>query len=91
MKRMLCLFALAALSSCTTITEITPTKSYVLNEVKTTNIGEPFLVAQLGTIHRVKTWVGIMYSPDGSGDERCLLGRLFKAGVNLLRADWIHY
>jgi hypothetical protein len=33
--------------------------------VTTTSIGDAFLVDQDGTVETLKTWVGILYSPDG--------------------------
>jgi hypothetical protein len=40
-------------------------KSYTLGRVATSPIGEAFLVDQDGSIEKVKTWVGILNSPDG--------------------------
>jgi len=63
------LFALGialVLTSCaTTVLERKSFKSYSLGRVATATIGEAFLVDQDGSIETVKTWVGILNSPDG--------------------------
>lgn len=60
------LIVLAALSGCATRTVDERTfKSYSVGETVTARIGEPFLVDQDGSVEKVRTWVGILNSPDG--------------------------
>ena len=40
-------------------------KGYTVGRELTTPIGVPFLVDQDGTIETVKTWVGLLNSPNG--------------------------
>ncbi len=53
-------------SGCATTTlERKTFTSYVVGRTATATIGEPFLIDQDGSVEKVKTWVGILYSPDG--------------------------
>ncbi|MEP4888485.1 MAG: hypothetical protein ABJV04_00540 [Aliiglaciecola sp.] len=40
-------------------------KTYTVGQTVNSNIGSPFLVAQTGTVQTVRSWVGILNSPDG--------------------------
>ena len=40
-------------------------KGYTVGNALTSPIGVPFLVDQDGTVETVKTWVGVLYSPNG--------------------------
>ena len=54
------------ITSCaSTLLERKTFKGYTVGNVLTASIGVPFLVDQDGTVETVKTWVGILYSPDG--------------------------
>lgn len=56
----------SALSGCATTTlERKTFKSYFVGQQGTATIGEAFIVDQNGSIEKVKTWVGILNSPDG--------------------------
>ena len=60
------LFLTLALTGCaSTVLERQTFKSYTLGRVATATIGEAFIVDQDGSIEKVKTWVGILNSPDG--------------------------
>jgi hypothetical protein len=53
-------------SGCATTTlERKTFKSYSVGRTATSTIGEPFLIDQDGSVEKVKTWVGILNSPDG--------------------------
>jgi hypothetical protein len=55
-----------ALSGCATTTlERKAFKSYSVGREASATIGEAFLVDQNGSVEKVKTWVGIINSPDG--------------------------
>lgn len=55
-----------ALAGCaSTLTERQTFRSYTLGRVATATIGEAFLVDQDGSIEKVKTWVGLLNSPNG--------------------------
>src|SRR5262245_48226208 len=57
---------LLSLAGCaSTVLEKQTYKSYTLGRVTTATIGDAFLVDQNGSIEKVKTWVGIINSPDG--------------------------
>jgi hypothetical protein len=49
----------------TTVLERKIFKGYTVGNVLTASIGTPFLVDQDGTVETVKSWVGILNSPDG--------------------------
>jgi len=57
--------ALVLTSCASTILERKSFKSYSLGTVATATIGDAFLVDQDGSIEKVKTWVGLINSPDG--------------------------
>ena len=60
------LFITLALTRCaSTVLERQTFKSYTLGRTATATIGEAFIVDQDGSIEKVKTWVGILNSPDG--------------------------
>lgn len=60
------ILALAVLSGCVSTTlEKKAFKFYSVGTTETAVIGEPFLVDQDGEVEKVKTWVGILNSPDG--------------------------
>src|SRR4051812_12217624 len=40
-------------------------KSYSLGTVSTVSVGQTFLIDQSGSVETVKSWVGIINSPDG--------------------------
>lgn len=48
-----------------TVLERKTFKDYTVGDVRTASIGVPFLVDQDGSVEIVKTWVGLLYSPDG--------------------------
>jgi hypothetical protein len=53
-------------SGCATTTlESRPFKSYNVGVTTRATIGDPFLVAQNGTVEKIRTWVGILNSPNG--------------------------
>ena len=57
---------LALASGCATTTLESKTyKSYAVGVTTAATIGDPFLVDQNGSIEKVKTWVGVMNSPNG--------------------------
>lgn len=54
------------LTGCaSTVLERKTLKGYTVGNVLTSPIGVPFLVNQDGTVETVKSWVGLLYSPDG--------------------------
>lgn len=53
------------LGCATTTLEKKTFKSYSVGREATATIGEAFLVDQNGSVEKVKTWVGILNSPDG--------------------------
>ena len=54
------------LCGCATTTlESKAFKSYTVGRTATATIGEPFLIDQGGKVEKVKTWVGILNSPNG--------------------------
>ena len=55
----------ALLGCATTTLEKKTFKSYSVGREATATIGEAFLVDQNGSVEKVKTWVGILNSPDG--------------------------
>ncbi|WP_432474134.1 hypothetical protein [Amphritea sp. HPY] len=56
----------AFIAGCaSTVLERKTFKSYAIGKQSTTPIGIPFLIDQDGSVEKVKTWVGILYSPDG--------------------------
>lgn len=57
--------ALTLLGCATSTLEKKTFKSYLVGREATATIGEAFLVDQNGSIEKVKTWVGILNSPDG--------------------------
>lgn len=58
--------ALLGLSACASTTlDRQEFKSYALGAERSANIGDAFLVDQSGYVETVKTWVGLLYSPDG--------------------------
>jgi hypothetical protein len=67
-RRQLVLALISALflGGCATTTLESKTfKSYTVGRPATATIGEPFLIDQDGTVEKVKTWVGILNSPNG--------------------------
>ena len=56
---------IAAYGCATTTLERKSFRSYSVGQVATATIGEAFLVDQDGSVQNVKTWVGILNSPDG--------------------------
>jgi len=56
---------IAAYGCATTTLERKTFRSYSVGQVATATIGEAFLVDQDGSVQKVKTWVGLLYSPDG--------------------------
>lgn len=48
-----------------TVLERKTFKGYTVGKELTAPIGVPFLVDQDGTVETVKTWVGLLYSPNG--------------------------
>lgn len=55
-----------ALFGCATTTLETKTfKSYFVGREAIATIGEAFLIDQNGSVEKVKTWVGVLNSPDG--------------------------
>ncbi len=55
----------ALLGCATTSLERKTFKSYSVGSEASATIGEAFLVDQNGSVEKVKTWVGIINSPDG--------------------------
>lgn len=56
----------AFIASCaSTVLERKTFKGYTIGKELTAPIGVPFLVDQDGTVETVKTWVGLLYSPNG--------------------------
>lgn len=55
----------ALLGCVTTTLEKKTFKSYSVGREASATIGEAFLVDQNGSVEKVKTWVGIIKSPDG--------------------------
>ncbi len=53
------------LGCATTTLERKTFKSYSVGREATATIGEAFLVDQKGSVERMKSWVGILNSPDG--------------------------
>lgn len=58
-------FAVALTGCASTTLERQTFKSYSLNRVATATIGEVFLADQDGSVQKVRSWVGILNSPDG--------------------------
>lgn len=56
---------LLANGCATTSVERKTFKSYSVGRITTAVIGDPFLIDQDGSVEKVKTWVGILNSPDG--------------------------
>lgn len=56
---------LASYGCATTTLERKTFRSYSVGTTATATVGEPFLIDQDGTVEKVKTWVGILNSPDG--------------------------
>jgi hypothetical protein len=60
------LYASSALCGCaTTSLERKDFKSYAVGQTLSAPVGGTFLMAQAGSVERVKTWVGIMNAPGG--------------------------
>lgn len=60
------MFVMLVLAGCASTTlESKVFKSYRVGETKTATIGDAFLVDQNGSERTVRTWVGILNSPDG--------------------------
>ncbi len=58
--------AVATLYGCATTTlERKTFSSYSVGREASATIGEAFLIDQKGSVEKVKTWVGILNSPDG--------------------------
>jgi hypothetical protein len=57
--------SLIAAGCATTTLQSKTYKSYTVGKTATAIIGEPFLIDQDGKLETVKTWVGILNSPDG--------------------------
>ncbi len=58
--------AMFALFGCATTTlEKKTFKSYSVGREAIATIGEAFLIDQNGSVEKVKTWVGVLNSPDG--------------------------
>jgi len=65
-KLVLTLIAFLFLGGCATTTlESKAFKSYTVGKTATATIGDPFLIDQDGKVEKVKTWVGILNSPNG--------------------------
>lgn len=61
----LLVLVLTVVGCASTVLERKAFKSYTVGTKATAPIGIPFLVDQDGTVEKIKTWVGLMYSPDG--------------------------
>jgi len=60
------ILTVAFIAGCaSTVLERKTFKSYSVGTQATASIGIPFLVDQDGTVEKVKTWVGILNSPNG--------------------------
>jgi hypothetical protein len=64
-KIAICALFIYLLSSCATVIETKPFKTYTVGQTVNANVGMPFLSAQVGTVKKIKHWVGIANSPDG--------------------------
>lgn len=65
-RLILALAAAIALAGCATqLIDSSTYKGYTVGQTLKAPVGGAFLVSQLGTVSRVKRWVGIIHSPDG--------------------------
>lgn len=77
------LLPISFLSGCATTLESKTFKSYTVGKTAVATVGEPFLIDQDGTLEKVKTWVGLLYSPDGWKIED-------RYSVNFVRKELIY-
>ena len=59
------LFSLALMGCASVVLKSETFKTYFVGATVSSNVGDPFLVVQNGTVQTVRSWVGVSNSPDG--------------------------